>query len=303
MGKAKIFQESEAPPEVDAFLTSAANYKQVELWSLVLLAVNISHKIVQGSAGWQIFVAPRDYDLAREQLLRYGRENRGWPAVPELSPPLSPAFSWVNLFFFVALLVFYQVTGPWESGSAWFQAGALNSYRIFEYGEWWRLVCSLTLHADSVHLLGNVALGALMISYLAAQTGIGWAWLIALVAGGGANLLNAYFQGGHHLSIGFSTSVFGVIGALCALQVARRNFTLKAFLLPLGAGGGLLAMLGTEGERTDLGAHIWGLAVGLLCGLCWWRLLAQRPATAALWVQGGLVALVLGIVVLGWQLA
>lgn len=287
----------------DVFLASAPTYKQVELWSLVLLSVNISHKVVQGSSCWQIFVAPRDYELAREHLARYGRENKGWPLGQGPDSP-APAFSWVSTLFFVSLLVFYNVTGPWKSGSAWFRDGAVNSSRIFEHGEWWRVVCSLTLHADSVHLLGNVVLGALMVVYLSAQTGVGWAWVMTLVAGACGNAINAFFQGGNHVSIGFSTSVFGVIGALCALQIARKNFSVKAFLLPLGAGVGLLAMLGSEGERTDFGAHVWGLVIGLLCGLCWSRVVSFLPPSAlSPWVQRGLAALVLGTVVVSWRLA
>ena len=38
-------------------------------------------------------------------------------------------------------------------------------------------------------------------------------------------------------------------------------------ILPLGAGVGLLAFLGTEGERTDLGAHLFGFCCGIIAGL------------------------------------
>ncbi len=39
--------------------------------------------------------------------------------------------------------------------------------------------------------------------------------------------------------------------------------------MPLGAGVALLAMLGSSGERTDFGAHLWGLVVGLIMGAAW----------------------------------
>jgi len=55
------------------------------------------------------------------------------------------------------------------------------------------------------------------------------------------------------------------IGILTGLEL-KRQLTLKGVLLPLGAGLSLLAMLGSGGERTDLGAHFMGLVAGCAIG-------------------------------------
>lgn len=56
-------------------------------------------------------------------------------------------------------------------------------------------------------------------------------------------------------------------------------------LLPVAAGAALLAMLGTEGERTDYLAHVAGLCCGLALGMLEglrlrrkWRALPQWAA-------------------------
>ena len=51
-------------------------------------------------------------------------------------------------------------------------------------------------------------------------------------------------------------------------MVERKQAPGLRMLVPLMAGAGLLAMLGSSGVRTDLGAHLFGLLTGLILGLC-----------------------------------
>jgi len=53
----------------------------------------------------------------------------------------------------------------------------------------------------------------------------------------------------------------------------------RGWLLPVAAGLALVASLGTAGENTDIGAHVFGLAAGFgLGGLLGWRALSHgRP--------------------------
>ena len=46
----------------------------------------------------------------------------------------------------------------------------------------------------------------------------------------------------------------------------RQPFGIRLFV-PFMAGAALLAMLGSSGERTDLGSHLFGLLSGLVIGL------------------------------------
>jgi len=275
-----------------------AGQDQVELCSLVLLSVNISHKIVNGQEGLRLLVAPADLELARHHLAAFEEENRHWPpSTRELAlEPLEPHQGWGLIALLAGLMAFHGLTGPWDAHNPWFEQGAVIGRQVLTGGEPWRVVTGLTLHADVSHLLSNVALGGLVLSYLASQTGTGAVWLLALITGALGNYLNALYHGGNHRSVGFSTAVFGVIGCLCGLRMLGGKGAPRSILLPLGAGAGLLAMLGTEGEKTDVGAHLWGLGVGVVCGLLWhwpvtWRLFQSGWSQAVLGCASFLIVL------------
>lgn len=166
------------------------------------------------------------------------------------------------------LALFFAHTGPWSTGSLWFVRGAIDSVAILDYGEWWRLVTALTLHADLVHLTGNCLIGSLMIHFLGKLLGYGLSWLLLILTGLTGNLLNVLLHQQPHHSVGLSTSVFAAIGIFTGLQCTRfSRHTIKEMVLPLGAGLGLLAFLGSEGVRTDLGAHCFGFISGFCCAL------------------------------------
>lgn len=262
--------------EVIAVTVARGDKESIELFSLVLLSVNISHQVIKTPVDWRVDVSPPYLTAARNHLARFEEENQGWP--PSSSEPnLSDGQGWGLIALLVGLVLFYGVTGPWRGGNSWFLRGAVDSNSVLGHGELWRLITGLTLHADMSHLLGNVVLGGLVLSYLASQTGGGAIWLLAFLTGGVGNYLNVLYHGLDHRFVGFSTAVFGVIGCLCGLRMMNlQTFRLRSILLPLGAGAGLLAMLGTEGEKTDVGAHLWGLGVGVVCGLIWHLLVARR---------------------------
>lgn len=274
--------------------------KKADLFSLMLLSVDIKHRVLRGSNGWEIMVLQNDFLTASRELSSFEAENRNWPP-PKEKPAAVSGPSPLTFLYMAMLAYFFSITGPWDHSSDWFRAGALVPYRIFEKGEWWRVVTALTLHADIVHLVGNMALGTLMISYLALQTGPGIAWGMTLLSGTAGNFINAYFHETHQ-SIGFSTAVFGVIGVLCGIKITKKDIGIKGLILPMGAGFGLLALLGTEGERTDLGAHLWGLASGLFCGFAWSKF---RLFSLALprWIQPVSGALVFIIIYMAWNTA
>jgi membrane associated rhomboid family serine protease len=107
--------------------------------------------------------------------------------------------------------------------------------------------------------------------------------------------------------VGLSTAVFAAIGLLVGLQLGHsrtrsQTRSLRELLLPLGAGAGLLAALGSEGVRTDLGAHFFGGVVGLCCGV----LLEMTGAVARCrrpFIQALLFSLALTILMWCWRLA
>jgi len=238
------------------------------LWSLVLHAADIDHGLHHGQAGWELLVSEEDISRATEELRLFSEENRNWPperetrserdAIVENSPPVLPVIG--------ALVVFYAITGGWESHSHWFASGSLDRIRVMNDGQWWRLITALTLHADSAHLLGNVFFGGLLVYSLCRHLGSGIAWFSVLLTGVFANAVNVFFHDDLYQSIGFSTAVFGMVGILSGMRL-RRIGGWQEVVLALGSAASLLALMGSSGERTDLGAHFWGVGIGLLVGM------------------------------------
>lgn len=242
---------------------------EAELWSLVLLSAGIVNITMHPALDYVVMVDAAEMERAELELGHFEMENRGWP--PRKNLPLRGEGQTEErpptVLLMGALLIFHLVTGPFISGSEWFRLGAVNSRAILEGGEWWRLITALTLHSDSGHLVGNIAIGGVVIHFLCKMFGTGRGWFLLILAGTVANFANVIARGPGHVSVGFSTAVFAAVGLLCGGQMRLMN--LRSVLLPLGAGVALLAMLGSSGERTDLGAHLWGLAVGLLLGGAW----------------------------------
>lgn len=238
------------------------------LWSLVLHAADIHHDLLHGEAGWQLLVSEKDFSRATDELRLFSEENHNWPperaarsdreAIVEKSPPVLPVIG--------ALVVFHAIAGGWDANNHWFAIGALDRVRVMSDGQWWRLITALTLHADSVHLLGNVFFGGVLVYSLCRHLGSGIAWFSVLLTGVLANAVNLFFHDDLYRSVGFSTAVFGMVGMLSGMRL-RRVGGWQEIVLALGSAASLLALMGSSGERTDLGAHFWGVGIGLLIGM------------------------------------
>lgn len=281
-----------------------ANYQQAYLWSLVLHSAHIEHDLKPYDGGWNISVDEDMVGAAVGELEAYEYENQNWPP-PKNEPESLLSFRKRHpptVLLMGLLVLFFSQTGPWSSHGLWFQAGSVDSVRIKAHSEWWRLVTGLTLHADAVHLMGNVIIGGIIIHFLCKILGSGLGWFLVILVGLSGNAMNVFIRDAAHLAVGFSTSVFGVIGLLSGLEM-KRGFNVKAMLLPFGAGVSLLAMLGSEGARTDLGAHFWGLFCGIFLGFS----LASFPSflkwSATIPRQFFFFAIATAIVVCSWWLA
>lgn len=251
--------------EADLVPIAVGPDEQLDTLSLVLSAVGIEHW--QDPAGGRLLVTARREQAARHHLDQYRLENRDWP------PPL-PVYQqaahqgFPTLIAMTLLALFYGYTGQWSSANPWFADGAIDSVAILDHGEWWRLLTALTLHADIAHLLGNCLLGGLVVHLLSETLGYGLTWVLLVGSGIAGNLCNIVLRQQAHISVGFSTAVFAAIGLLTGLQLGRATpRSYRTVLIPLGSGVALLAMLGGEGMRTDLGAHFFGCVIGLWIGL------------------------------------
>lgn len=236
--------------------------------SLVLSSAGITHHLCQTRDNLTISVTADDNLAAQEQIHAYFHENKNWPPVPvESNSSFTPLLQPPTLLLIGALALFYSITGPWAGHSFWFTNGAGDAEAILKNGEWYRLITALTLHADTTHLLGNCLLGGFLFHFFCRLSGNGLGLFSMLVTATLANLINVFLHGTNHHFVGFSTAVFSIIGMLAILSRQHQIRTGYQRIMPFMAGAALLAMLGSSGERTDLGAHFFGLCCGLVTGL------------------------------------
>lgn len=275
-------------------------------WSLVLQARGVAHQFYQQGDRMALLVPPDQRARAEEELRLYEAENRFWPPPPLPEPP-TVQNGRRTFAVLVALGLFHDLTFQppgrvFGIAVEWHRLGTMDAGRVLG-GEVWRLVTALTLHADGLHLAGNFVLGGILLVQLNRQLGVGLGMALVLTAGVLGNLANALVRPPSFLSIGGSTAVFGALGALvarAAWSTARRDW--RRWVMPLGAGAGLIAFTGVGGERTDYLAHLFGFGWGLVLGMLtqWPRPLRHAPRWKAS-SAAGLAALAL--VVGAWALA
>jgi membrane associated rhomboid family serine protease len=235
---------------------------------LVLEARAVPNRIERHGPRWVVLVPARRFDDARAEVTAWHSENAepaggerrlrvlgsGWPGVAV----------WNIVLVVVAILATRQTLGH-----DWYTAGRAEAAAIMT-GELWRALTALTLHADTVHLLGNLVFGSFFGFYVGKYLGEGFGWSLILIGGVLGNTINAFVQSPLHLSVGASTAVFAALGILTTWRWRRGfepNTSWRVRFAPLYAGIALLAFTGTAGESTDLGAHLFGFVSGLLLGL------------------------------------
>ncbi len=283
--------------------------------TFVLLAVGIPSAIGADPENYHVYVDAAHAPEARAQLARYEAEQRheaARRAAAFAAPPARDhpgAASGVVAYCLVIGgigLALAEGVGPLDA----FWRGDLDGARV-QAGEWWRAVTALTLHTDGAHLLANLAAGSWFGWLAGRQLGPGIAWALALLAASSSNLLEALFGPASHRAVGASTAVFAVLGVLSAhawrsrhggaaagAPAARRWATRWG---PLVVGVILLGWFGSEGENTDVVAHVGGFALGAAAGV----LTAVPRVDRALervpqWAAG---AFAIGLVGLAWALA
>lgn len=297
-------------------------------WLLVLQAKGFRYRFFDRPPLASLYIPPVAAEAALHEILAFEKER---PPLPLPQPPERRGLYWYAALL-AALIPWHRArwdglfsfTSLPATARDWLTAGGLDAYRVSVTGEWWRAVTSLTLHADAAHLVSNLVMGAIFGIPLCRHTGVGFGFLLTVLAGALGNLATAYLRPASFLSQGFSTAVFASVGLLAAFAAAFaarhaaatavdhhraaavKQGVLKA-LIPLGAGLGFLAMLGgSEAPGVDYLAHTMGLAAGVTLGLATAfgapRLLALRGAnnTALQWVS---LALAAGLFAACWRAA
>lgn len=308
------------------------------LWALICEALNIPYRLVGRGNRMRLYVPPLYALRACKELTEAAAEGTTRRVVAAL-----PAYNNAHyaLLVFLTLMIWHGLRSHWWPAlglpgdlwpEQWVNAGALNVYRVVTNGEWERLFTALTLHADSEHLFSNMLFGVPFLVLLFRRIGVGPGLGLVVLAGALGNALNVWYRfgQGYTVSLGFSTALFGAVGALSGLMAAgvhtgdahaNRNVWQQRWrhsVVYLAAGLALLAFIGS-GEadgtspgagRTDYAAHIFGLLSGVCLGaLTGWsterftQQVTERSRRAAHWF-GVLIGLAtLGGVVGAWAVA
>ena len=270
--------------------------------AFLLDAIGIPYERRTTVTGASLWVEPEHHARAARELGAYLRENR-LPQKPAGVWPRHPHAIY-GVFGYAAVQI--AVAGAaiahlFDKG--WRSAGVLDA-GFLARGEWWRVLTALTLHGDMLHLLSNLAFGALF-GYPAARLfGPGVAWLLILLGGAIAYGMDALLHPPQHYLLGASTAVFTALGLIAAYGWRRHLRDWKPWMRnasPLLAGIALLAFTGTGGENTDILAHLAGFVVGAALGALCARLPMPPPGRTGMQWAAALAAL--AVLSLAWILA
>jgi membrane associated rhomboid family serine protease len=270
---------------------------QADTCGLILSATGISYRVKKGQKGWEIWVEASEHDTALANIKQYFKENRDI-ALP--GDTHRPGFqkTYTGIWFPVVLCAWYlkYLSGP-DRKSFIYAYGAASDAIL--NGELYRTVTALMLHADAVHLLGNMAGIAIFGTAVCGIMGRGLGWFMILLTGIFGNAINAAVLKTGHLSVGASTAIFGAIGILAGHQFLERfrlpGQRMKAWL-PLAGGIALLGFLGS-GAHTDLTAHLFGFISGLVLAIVN-GVFFKHPLTGN--GQNFFMALFVGVVAAAW---
>ncbi len=198
-----------------------------------------------------------------EVLQMAEQQAAGWRALMHFGRPAP-----VTLALLVVLAVVYLVddvlfTTLWHS-PLWLWAG--NTSETLQHGEWWRVVTTLFLHANPLHLVMNGI--ALWMFGSAMEKSMGW-WrfvVLFLVAGSLGNLLSA-FNVRYDVAVGASAGIFGLVGAFAVAVWRLRSpmyFALRRRMLVLLAVVVACDLtIGWLEPQVDNLAHVGGLVAGI----------------------------------------
>jgi membrane associated rhomboid family serine protease len=176
--------------------------------------------------------------------------------------------TWFSKFFLLFFILFFIFTS--KKVYFWSTLGGNDAYLLIN-GEFWRGITSLSLHADIVHLSSNLLFFVILLKPLIYFLGEGKAWFLVVLSGFIGNVIADYIYQLNHISIGFSTSVFGAIGILSVFNFyGKEETSLTGKLLPFGAALGLFAFTGI-GKNVDVIAHFTGLISGVAVTLIYFK--------------------------------
>ncbi|MCB1098159.1 MAG: rhomboid family intramembrane serine protease [Verrucomicrobiae bacterium] len=273
--------EDEAPALAEqAGLAQVGSYPSrsgIEEHGLVLLSIGLPYwvfRIAESETPFQLYVRQSVSQHVERELERYDIESAAWQQAIKHDPLPSQNYR-AGIHFAFAYVIALLAAFRMQIGDANFTDRFTNDNHAFFYNhEWWRPLTALLLHADTGHLLSNLAMGVLFGLFCSKSMGAPLAWALILSGGVLGNILTSWsYLPDSHVALGASTAVFAAVGALTGHGGAetmqdRSRVTLFRKAIPLLGGLVLLGFYGFGPDpRTDVVAHVWGFVSGSVLGL------------------------------------
>lgn len=238
------------------------------------------------------------------QAQRAFRQGPGRRSVTRDAPATRVLLAAIVGVFAVELLVGGPrglMNGPREQGL--FDLGALYPPAVAIYGQYWRLLSAMFLHAGLFHILFNG--WALWVFGSVVERDYGTPRFLAIyfVSGFLASVTSYAFGPANALAVGASGAIFGIFGAFVVYNFKRRHLALAAQNLRTAMMLLLLnAFLAFTIGTIDWHAHLGGFLAGIACGAVaeGFGSRAQRTLVAVLG-YGALIAV--GVLLTMWRTA
>lgn len=249
----------------------------------MLQSLDIVCEVVDDGGRYLLVVPEALAERAKYEIWQYESENRAPGPVREKITPEYQEALWGVAGYIAVISVVAVLAGETFFNRDWLAAGRVDGVLIRQ-GEWWRAVTALTLHSGLPHFAGNVIFGALFGFMAGRVLGSGVTWLIVLLSGAAANLLNTMLLDPAHRAIGASTAVFAALGLVAGFSWRAKLFAQDRWAYRIGPIVGGIALLaftgtGTPGSNTDIGAHLAGFVCGFLSGMFVTRMYRFIPDT------------------------
>ncbi|MCE1247572.1 MAG: rhomboid family intramembrane serine protease [Firmicutes bacterium] len=241
----------------------------------------------------------QDYSFDQDDLARIEAEHKTVKRLSDFRFALFKSHKYVTLTLIIInilLWVFLKLRSDEVDSTTLLEFGAKAGPLIWQ-GEIWRFLSPLFLHVTLMHLISNCALLLMLGGLLEALVGRWRLVLIWLLSGIAGNMLSLAFS--PYLSVGASSGVFGIFGALVVYgylhkdSIPRHFYRLiMLFLLPFIVYNLVVGfMYGQSDNFAHLGGFIGGALVCSAMGV-------QFPAAenkGIRWKAAGVVCLVFGV--------
>ena len=194
--------------------------------------------------------------------------SEGQPGLPLPGTQRKPVLTWTLIGINVLVWVAMEAAGGSEDPGVLLDFGAMFGPLIAS-GEYWRLFTAMFLHVGGLHLLFN-GIGLLIFGQLVERVYGPVRFILIYILAGLSGSVSSYLFNSVAIGAGASGAIFGVLGALAAFFIARRDLPgqmRRQNLTSLLVIAGINLFYGLTTPGIDNWAHMGGFVAGIAIGL------------------------------------